>query len=258
MIMTSKAKIGSILFFVAALAGLAYLSINVGPEQDYKIEYIELEGNNYLTKEQYLQFTNLTEKKNYRDITLQIVKDRFEKHPYVLSADVKYDGFSKISVLIKEKKFESILLKDDTQYLLTEKLEVIPVLPGTRRIDYPVILNPAFDSRVNLFSNMKNNVDVLTASKIITAVKLLNPEMYDALSEVDLRNGADIVMFFSSFSYPVIIGRGDEIRKIVYFNSFWNNANINEINSYLDYVDLRFNKHIYLGIANDSLGRNKL
>ncbi|MFA3782814.1 cell division protein FtsQ/DivIB [Melioribacteraceae bacterium 4301-Me] len=257
--MKKQVKIWSVLFLIIITSTLFYLFVNVGSDQNYAIEFIELIGNNHLSKEQYLEFANLTDKKNYKDITLQIIKDRFQKHPYIASVDVKYDAYNKVSVFINEKNFESILMKDSTQYLLTDELQVIPILNGTRRIDYPVISNPQQLDEIKLFSTLKNNNDVLIASKIISAVKLLNPGMYDELSEINMRRGGDILMLFSSLQFPVVIGRSNEIKKVAYLNSLWNNINIDNLKDYLEYLDLRFNGHIYLGVKSDylSTGGNK-
>ena len=94
---------------------------------------------------------------------------------------------------------------------------------------------------------------MLTASKILTGVKLLNQELFDDLSTIDMRDGGDIVLSFSFSDYPVVVGRGNEIKKMVYFNNLWSYLKGKQINNYLNYVDLRYSGHVYFGITNDSL-----
>ena len=69
-----------------------YLSFSQNKKKDYKISLISIEGNDHLTKEQYLEYANLTDRNNYGNLTLQLVKDRIGKHPYIKSTDVRYDG----------------------------------------------------------------------------------------------------------------------------------------------------------------------
>ena len=251
--MTARQKIfNTILFFLLAGA-IVYLSFSQNKKKDYQISLISIEGNDHLTKKQYLEYANLIDRNNYNNLTLQLIKDRISKHPYIKNTDVRYDGNSKVSVKITEKNFESILLYNEQQYILTDRLEVLPFLTKTKRIDYPVISEAEMKDSVKVLTSLKKNNDVLTASKILTGIKLLNPELFDGLSSIDMRNGGDIVLSFSFLDYPVVVGRGSEIKKVVYFNSLWSYLKGKQINKYLNYVDLRYRGHVYFGIINDSL-----
>lgn len=242
---------GLILLVIISLV-LAYMSISLNNNQPYKIGIIELDGNIHLSKEQYLSFANLLDRSQYQYLSLQIIKDRIEKHPYISRADVKYDGNSKVSIHITEKEFEALLLCDQEQFLITANMEVLPMLPYTKKIDYPVIGNPMRNGKITPLKIMRDNKDIVTAFKMLTTVKLINPELYENLSEIDLRGGKDIIMLFSTLSYPVVVGRGDEVRKVIYFNNLWSYLKGKDINNVMDYVDLRYDKHIYLGITNST------
>lgn len=242
---------------MAILSGLLiYLTITLYKTDNVKIELISLDGNIHLSKEQYFEFANLLEKSHYTNLTLQVIKDRIQKHPYVARTDVRYDGSGKVSVKIAEKEFESILLINNQQYLLTEDLQILPLLPKTKKIDYPFISNPVIE-KVEAKKFYRKNSDLVTASKIISTVKLINPELYDALNVVDLQNGGDITLDFSVLNYPVIIGRGSEVRRTIYFNNFWSYLKGKEINKIMQYVDLRYAGHVYLGIQETSTEGNK-
>lgn len=239
----------SVLFLVLAILTIAYMSVGVKNDTEYIIKMISINGNDHLSKEDYLSFARLTDKNNYKNLSLQIIKDRIEKHPYVAFADVRYDGDNKVSVNITEKSFQLLLLKEEEQYIITEQLQVLPILQNTKTIDYPVISNALLNDSIKILSSIKKNYDVMTASKIIGAVKLTNPELYDALSSIDMQNGGDIKIYFSITDYPVLLGRGNEVKKIFYFSNFWNYLKGKEINNYMDYVDLRYSGHIFLGLT---------
>ena len=251
--MTKKQKIFNAVFLLLMIGAILYLSFALNKEKDYKIGLITIDGNVHLSAEQYMEYANLINKASYSKLTLQVIKDRIEKHPYVANADVRYDGNGKVSVKITEKNFESILMKNDTQFILTDKLQALPYITHTKRIDYPVISNTGIHDSIKVLTSQKKYHDVLTASKILTGVKLLNQELFDALSSIDMRNGGDIVLSFSFSDYPIVVGRGNEIRKMVYFNSLWSYLKGKQINNYLNYVDLRYSGHVYFGITNDSL-----
>jgi cell division protein FtsQ len=242
------ARILNILFAIAVLGLMIYLSVGIDDIKNQKINFISFDGNYHLTKEQYLAFANLYDKNLFENLSVQIIKDRVEKHPYIQHADVRYEGNNKVSVRVTEKSFESLIVDSSAQFIITDKLQVLPVLDQTKKIDYPVISNPVLRDGIKSLSIQKKNNDILTASKIISAVKLINIDLYNSLSSVDMQNGDDIILYFSNLNYPLIIGRGGEIQKVVYFNSFWKYLKGKEINNYMEYVDLRFAGHVYLGI----------
>ncbi len=249
--MIGKQKITSLLVMIFIICLLVYLSVGLNKTDQYKIEILSLEGNSHLSKEEYLQFANLNDRTHYSIINLQVIKDRIEKHPYVNKAEVRYDGNNKVSINVYEKKIISILMINENQYLVTDNLQVLPLLEGTKKIDYPIISNPE-QQEFKILSFLKRNDDVIIASKIIEGIKLLNPELYEGLSIVDMRNGGDVLLDFSFLDYPIIIGRENEIKKIVYFSNLWSYLKGKEINNIMEYVDLRYNGHVYLGIIQET------
>ncbi|MFA7228685.1 MAG: FtsQ-type POTRA domain-containing protein [Melioribacteraceae bacterium] len=252
--MKNLGKILSAAFLIISLGGLLYLAAGTRSGHGDKIKTIAVEGEYHLTKEQYLNFANLSDESSYQNLRLQIIKDRIEKHPYVQNADVRFDGAGKVLIKITEKVFDSILIADSSQYLLTEGLQLLPMLPDTKKIDYPVISNAFFGSRPKILSNLRKNLDIVTASKIISAVRMTNPELGNDFSSIDLQNGGEILFYLSSTDYPVMIGRGNEIKKVIYFNTLWQSIKGKEINNFLDYVDLRYGGHVYLGITDSTNG----
>jgi len=251
-------KLPGIILFVLLTGIIFYIGL-VHNENKIFIDSITLYGDYHLSKENYMKYASLIDKNSYRNLSLRIIKDRIEKHPYVDYADVKYEGSGKVTIKIYEKNFSSILMDNQNQFILTDDLELLPFLPDTRNIDYPIISNIFKKDSLRVLKSLKNNDDVLTASKILSGIKFLNEELYNELSVIDMNKGADVMLYFSSFDYPVLIGRGNEIKKIVYFNNLWDYLKGKEINNYVNYIDLRYNEHIYFGIQ-DSLqaGEKKL
>ncbi len=255
--MKNLGKILSVIFLIIAVGGIGYLSIGIKAGNAEKIKSITVEGELHLTAQQYLNYANLEDKNVYENLPIQMIKDRIEKHPYVNRADVRFDGAGKVLVKITEKVFDSIVIIDSVQYVLTEQLQLLPLIDGTKVVDYPVLSNVFFGSQPKIFSSQRKNQDILTASKIISAVRFVNPELEKNFSSIDLQNGGDILVYLSSTDYPVMIGRGNEIKKIIYFNNLWESIKGKEINKYLNYVDLRYGGHVFLGIADSTNGQVK-
>jgi cell division protein FtsQ len=250
--MRNDRKIFSALFLVALLVLLIYLSISLESDRNYIITEIEINGNHYLDADVYFEFAGLKEASKYKELTLAIIKDRIEKHPYVLYTELNIKKSKKVLIELHEKEFASIVLKNEKRYLVTSDLEIVPIISHTKHLDFPVIVNPGVSKEYKKFSKVRNGENILAALKIQETFKVVNPELHHSLSGIDLRNGRDIIITFSILDFPVVIGKGNEIKKVIYFNEMWNSIKNQDIIRLLDYIDLRFYNHIYLGINEQS------
>lgn len=245
-------KIAS-LIFVVLLGLVLYLSFGLEEKDEINISVIEINGNHHLPKNAYFEYANLQEKNDYGLLTLQLIRDRFQKHPYIKQVVVSYEGEGKVLVNITEKEFKALLLTSSQRFLMTKEMEILPVLEDSQYINFPVIQVNTDEQNISPFHLAKNNKELKTSFKILTAAKLLNPGLYDNLSEIDLRDGKNVIIYFSSVDYPVIIGRENEIKKMVVFEKLWESIGTVQANKLLEYVDLRFSNKVYLGIAGETL-----
>jgi cell division septal protein FtsQ len=241
----SKSNIVSTIIFVLMIGTVVGIAASYPKKKnEKKINFISLEGDYHLLEKDYLEYAGLLDKSNYPKLTLPIIRDRIIKHPYVQNVEVAYSE-SKVVITIKEKTFESILMKGEDQFILTDRLHVLPLLTGTQKVDIPIIAEPSMNSKIKEFTSLKMNHDVLTAAQILTAVKLVNSKLHDNISSLNMKDGGEIELYLSSADYPVLIGRGNEIKKIISFNSFWDVIAGKEYSNYLEYVDLRYSNHLY-------------
>ncbi|HVO74496.1 MAG TPA: hypothetical protein VMT35_10775 [Ignavibacteriaceae bacterium] len=248
--MSEKRKnIFGFFFFLIIISVLFFLAFFPGSKMnDEKVGQIKIEGNYLLDQNDYLAYVRLKSKPDLEVITLPVIKSRFQKHPYVESADVKFENKNSVLVFLKEKKVVGLIIEDLTNYFLSESNEIFPVLPRTKFIELPVITNASFSRR-----QVKLNGDVIQAIKIINAAKLTDSNLYGDLSEINLRNGGDVVLTFNGLRPPVIFGRGEEARKMVYLEAVVNDKIQKEYLNYSDsYLDLRFTNRIFIGNAENS------
>ena len=244
----SRSKILGTLLFIILISGLVYLTfISVNRNNKGQIKMINITGNKLLSADAYKDYTKLIAVKDFEDLTLPVIKDRFYKHPYISKVEVEYVGNNTVEVSIVEQKINAILLQGSEPYLITNNFEVLPLLPNTKLNDVPVISNPKLEKPVKTFSILKNE-GIMEAFKIIEAAKLTNDEIEKRLSEINLRNGRNIILTFSGIKPPVIFGRGQEAKKMVYLEIMWNEiAEGKNLIDESDYIDLRFADEIYVG-----------
>jgi POTRA domain, FtsQ-type/Cell division protein FtsQ/DivIB, C-terminal len=242
----SRGKILGLIFFVFLVFLLGFLIMNSKKDTKKKIGMIELVGNKLLSEKDYLSQSKLNNKKEYDNLTLRVVKDRIQKHPYVEKADVEYYSDNVVRISLTEKDMEAIFVNGSNPCFVSSKFELLPVMPKTKLGDLPVITNPDQSDKLKLFSYIRDN-DVINGMEIIDAAKMEDNKFFKYLSEINLRNGGDIVLSLSGFKSPIIFGKGNVAEKIVYLQNVLDYLTANNSIANTSYVDLRFADNIYLG-----------
>lgn len=235
-------------FFIILLIGLGFL---IYRSNEFKanevIEKVHVTGNNLLTENNYLSFAKLDDKSLLKGITLSAIKDRFEKHPYVSRADVKFVNEKEVKIFLTEKNIYGVIIKDPNPVFITENFEVLPIIPNTKINEIPVLSNVSESSKLKTLSRFRTD-DILEAFRIIDAARFTNPKMLKNIAEINLRNGGDVLLMFSGLNFPVIFGRGNEAEKAVCLEAALSNYfNGNTLLEESSYLDLRFNNELYVG-----------
>ncbi len=243
-----KGKILGTVVSVALILLLIYLIFFPAAQiREGKIEMVQVTGNELLDKAEYLDFTKLRDSAETAEISLPFIKDRFEKHPYVKSAEVELLGKKEAKVRITEKGIMAMVLIKSEPFFLSDDFQLLPMIPNTKSVTVPVISNPGTEKNLRPMSYMETE-NIVQAFKIIDAVKMTSQNLSSSLSEINLRNGGDIILHFSDLDAPVIFGRNGTAAKMVYLEMLWDkNINGKSLVENSEYVDLRFANEIFIG-----------
>jgi len=205
-------------------------------------------GNSLLERTEYLDFTRLLNVAETEDISLPIIKDRFEKHPYVEKAEVELLGTKEAKVLLTEKKIMAMILIEPESYFLSDEYQLLPMIVNTRFDNVPVISNSGLGRKDIRPLNFVKTENIIQAFKIIEAINIADQEIAASLSEINLRNGGDIILSFSDLNAPVVFGRNGTAEKIVYLETLWDKEiDGRDLVSNSEYIDLRFANEIFIG-----------
>ena len=239
-------KILGTILFILLISCMLYLTfsstkkINKGD-----IEMIEITGNYLLNESDYLTFTRLNDLSFNHNIPLRVIKDRFEKHPYISRAEVEENG-NKAKIVLSEKKIMAVILNNAEPFFITENFQVLPMFSDTKLADLPVIRNSKESNAIKPLDFIRNS-DLIDAFKIIDAAKNTNMNIYKRISEIDLRKGGDIILNLSGIKSPIVFGRGEEARKMIYLEIMWDGIlEGNNLMQESDYIDLRFANEVYI------------
>jgi cell division protein FtsQ len=241
-------KIVGLVIFLFLVGGILYLNFFGGHSVKKDIyELIEISSNSLLPAEDYLLFTEYNDSTKFSELTLADVKGKFEEHPYVVKANVKFDGINKINVSIKEKELKAVILSENSPGLITEDYKLVPLLKNTSFSELPVISHLKINSD-ETGTDDRENEELVQAYKIIDAIKITDENIYKKLNEINLRFGRDVILTFSGLDCSVIFGRGNEAKKIIYLLALWKKMD-EDNNSFKasEYIDLRYRNKIFIG-----------
>ena len=245
-----RSKFFGLVVFLVLIIGFSYLMIT-GSKASLKEVYnqIEVTENTLLPAKEYLRYAGLSDSTKYENLTLLEVKTKIEKHPYLRKAEVEFDGVNKILVEVQEKEIKAALLQKNELKLLTGDLETLPLFPPTVIEELPVISN--LNSREKNFHSKEN---ILFAFRIIDAISLSDTSVRKNLAEINIRRGGDAILTFSGFKFPVLFGKGDEVRKALVLKDLWQQLSNNE-NPFekTDYLDLRYKNKVFIGKSKTDL-----
>lgn len=246
-----RKKILSLVLLIVLLAGLFVLSISINSNEVKPFQKIRISGNILFSANDYLKYLKLDNNKEYSLLNPKIVRDRFQKHPYINHLEVSQSG-DELEIKIVEKNINAILVIDSLQLLVTEDCQLIPYLENTSSLDCPLIVNPKIEKKVTIMKSCLNQKDLIDALKIIDVIKNSNEKLLSLMSEIDLRDGKDIIITLEGSNYPIIIGRKKIIDKSFYLSNSFDYLTNKSLNGLINYVDLRFNNMLVFGF-NDSL-----
>lgn len=212
-----------------------------------EIKMITLNGNSLLSKEQYLRFADLNQSDEYSDLSLNGIKKKIEKHPYIFKTEVKSDGRGNVDINIKEKEIYAVIIHNGEPYFISADFEFIKILEYTNYTNLPLISNAKLPDKI--VSGIANKTtDIIQAFRIIDAARITDQDISKRLVEINLKYGGDVVLTFSGVKFPVIFGRGNEVKKMIYLSIMWDRTKeLNLIRDNTSYIDLRFSNEAFIG-----------
>ena len=235
-----------LLFIVLGIIGLLAFTLEKSEIND--ITKIELAGNNFLSEDEYLGYSQLNSPDQLLGISTALIRDRLEKHPYIENVDIHLIERGIAQVKIYEKKMDAVLLSRSKQYMISTNSEIVPWLSSTKHVNLPVIIYNHHKESIHVFENAVANENLLCALKIISTAEIYDKKLYESISEINLNKDGGVSIHLSDLTSPIFFGKSNEIEKTVFLSKIYKHVKGNKITKYLDYVDLRYNEMVYLGL----------
>jgi cell division protein FtsQ len=207
-----------------------------------RIKQIIVDGNRIVGTNEILQLTQVQMNTLLYKIDLTAIQRNVMSHPYIKDAVVERSLPNSIHVQVVERVPIAIVNRPETMYV-DENGVVLPRSISHRLFDLPMISGISANEPLALGSIIKQP-DIIEALQLLATMKIVNRPMYHNISEVQVRNGGDIVVYSAEGGVPIIFGRNEIPDKLVRLESFWNNVVQARGTQLLQYIDLRYQDQI--------------
>jgi len=208
-----------------------------------RIAGVSVEGAVHFSEKGILARADIPMKALLDTLSLGAVRERLLSHPYVRDARVTRLYPDAVSIGIVERiPVASFMTNGRIRYLDAEGV-VLPYLPGEVPYDLPVISGIPELQRTRVGEAVDND-DFFEAVSILAAALESDTSVYRLISEVDMKNGGDVLLFSSEVAVPIIFGRGEAERKFTILRTFWEKFVREEGPENLKYIDLRYSDQV--------------
>ena len=178
-------------------------------------------------------------------LSLSKISSRVRQNPFVKVAIVVRALPYDLTITVHERDPLALLATPTTMFSVDDNGVVLP-LPLGRRNSLPVITN--LPDRFQVGDTVKGSI--MQAVKFISDAKTFGAELSASIAEVRLAED-NLIAFTTASSLPVVIGKGNFERKLLYLQKFLTEVE-GKANENYDYVDLRFDGQIVLGAQTGS------
>lgn len=239
--MTQTRKISVGFFGLLLLAAILVFGANAW-KSSLVVKNILVTGNRVVEKNEILQLAHVKPGEKMYDLDLMVIQRDVTSHYFIKEVVVERDLPSTLKIRVVERTPIAMINSPELLYLDPDGV-VLPHSISHELADLPVISNVPNGVRLSVGAILQNP-DFLEALDILSTAKMVNKELYYLISEIQLRNGGDVVLYTADGGVPVLFGRGEAPGKLVRLETFWNDVVRERGTAALQYIDLRFEDQI--------------
>jgi cell division protein FtsQ len=177
-------------------------------------------------------------------LSLSDISHRVRQSPFVKEAVVVRALPYDLTITVHERD-PLALLATATSMLSVDENGIVLPLPLGRKNDLPLVTN--ISDQLSIGDTVRGNL--MRAVRFLSEAEELGPALSASVAEVQLQ-GENLVAITTAYSFPVLIGKGNFERKLLYLHKFLTEIAGAGISDY-NYVDLRFDGQIVLGTQSE-------
>jgi cell division protein FtsQ len=233
----SIALLASLLLGVAVVVVLA-----LQWRETLKVQRVIVEGVTTLSAKEIVALAKVSPQAVLYSMDLEEIRDRVLHHPFVRAVDVSRQYPNKLTVNVVEREPVATINCGQLCYVDEEGM-LLPCNGSNKKFDLPLI------SGIEGVENVKSGKMVMSkemfeAIDVCQTARSLDTGVYRMISEINMNNGGDIILYSSEAGIPVVVGRGEIEKKLLLLENFWvSNMATTDVEN-VQYIDLRFEDQV--------------
>jgi cell division protein FtsQ len=246
---------GFLRLFLLAAGGLAacgafflvsrHYSRWIDSSQSFQIRRIDVEGNDLVSEKDVLKLAAVRVKGNIWRIDLRGTEKRIEANPFVQNAVVARYFPDVLSIRIEEKK-PIVLYNAGGRFFTIDSGGVLLPARAGKLYELPVVTSGSPGS-LRLGHTVQEG-SVVQCLNLVKQILAERPELYSEVSEITCgENG--LVVYTRREGIPVRMGPDRFAQKIRVLEALLRQWETRSMDSKIDYVDLRFEGQVVLGMG---------
>ncbi len=175
-------------------------------------------------------------------VNVNTVRENVESMVYVKSVLIARDLPDILRIQIKEREPIAAIPRQPNIFVDDDGV-ALPPYPGNALFDVPLITGVG-DLEDMKFGSVVQNAQVLQGISLLQQAKALDMEIYHIISEVHPISGGGSILYSSDAGVPILLGKDDEVKKLLMLESFWKQFVHQRGAENLSVVDLRFDDQV--------------
>lgn len=233
---------GIVLMIPLIIAFIVTCCLGAKWKDSLRVNRVIVQGLHILSVQQIFSLANIQLKTPFDSIDIFRIHKRILQQPFVKSARVTRHYPDAIDIQIVERVPIASVNNGHLNYIDTEKI-VLPYIESSSSLDLPIIsgVDGIHQSKVG---EKIENPELAIAINLLQIAISIDSSLYHFISEINLNDGKDIILYSSDVGVPILLGRDDIEKKLLTLQTFWNNYVKPPNAQSLQYVDLRFNDQV--------------
>ena len=226
-------------FLVPLVLGLIALEVlSLEWRDSLRIRKEVVEGARIIPAQMIFALAKVQLKSSMYDVDIREVQQRILAQPFVKSATVNRQFPDGLHIRVEEREPIASLSGSQLRYVDADGV-LLPYVQTSVQFDLPMISGIPTIEKAQVGDTISNK-ELFEAIGILQTAIAVDSAVYRMISEINMNNGDDVVLYSSDLGLPIILGRGDVVRKLLMLQSFWNNIVKSDGAEKLRYADLRF------------------
>ena len=175
----------------------------------FNIKYIRVENNNIITTDEIISLSGIKKEENSFKINKFITENNIKKNAYIEDVEIKRELPDGIVINVKERIPTYLLEVEDSKYAYINNQGYILEI-SNMKLNLPIIKSY---KTVEIVPGQRLIVEDL--EKLETVLKIMENakanEISDLITQIDINDGSDIVLYLESEGKTVYIGDATDI-----------------------------------------------